>query len=175
MTDERRPRRPGSIMSDADRANISRGIRRRIQDAVPVQIDLEDTGAIDEPIPRIEARQRNQSKEMASLGGRLERIEDVTSQLTSGLAKSETRIESVDGKLDTLLAAEIADRRTRADRAETAAVDLARAKATAEEDERRRAHELRRTSGAAYVTVAMKIIAAITTITLAYLAGSGAL
>lgn len=138
-------------------------------DAVPEHEipDLEArTPVHGDPFVRMEFRQKRASRQMFELASRHRAI-------AGEVAKLDERIEAVDGKLDTLLQAELADRRARADRAETARIDLDRAKAAADEEDRRREYELRRTTGAFRVKVILAIVAAISTTVGAYFAGGG--
>ena len=138
-------------------------------DAVPEHEipDLEArTPVHGDPFVRMEFRQKRASRQLFELASRHQMI-------AGEVAKLDERIEAVDGKLDTLLQAELADRRARADRAETARIDLDRAKAAADEEDRRREYELRRTTGAFRVKVILAIVAAISTTVGAYFAGGG--
>lgn len=83
----------------------------RAQTAIPVAIEREDTLPMGiDPIAVIARRSKSQSVSMADIQPRVHRLEADVADCRVDVADVRARIESLDGKVDTLVAGAAADR-----------------------------------------------------------------
>jgi hypothetical protein len=135
-------------------------------------------------VVQLHYRQRRASVQIDNLRLTVTQVASDVGHLAERMDSTKAAVQAIDVKFDSILKAELDDKRTREARNETARLDLERARLAAETEERkaereRRAQEQRdenavRRSGAAYKTkVALAIIAAIGAPLATYLIGRG--